>query len=219
MSDTENTLTTVPPTNSLTEGSNLLPPASSHLEPSTAPRPPVKSLIRRLQGRRRFNPKPPKDSKIRKAVVAAIALKAQGFKWDEIAEQLHLTKQTIQTYVKRANQVGWINLDSFNDPDDQLEHVIKSKVTKNLNAVLTEVNADGELTNRAVDVTLEVAKGTGLLKQHQVVKSDQTSTVGVALKVQVDMPPSLSGAAPTIRSGSIGGQPAFDAEIIESKEE
>jgi predicted transcriptional regulator len=167
---------------------------------------------------RKFNPKPPKGSKVRKAVLVYLALKAQGFKMAEIAEHLGLTTHTVSTYVKKANAAGWINLDSFDDPTDKLEYVLKSKAVRNINEVLDERVTDAESgasapTDRASEVAMKVAHGTGLLKQYQVTKSDSVQTVGVALKVQVEMPPNAS--TPVIQAGSIGGQPAFDAEIIE----
>lgn len=179
-------------------------------------REPAPPLVKKPK--RRFNPKPPKGSKVRKAVLVYLALKAQGFTMSEIAEHLGLSKLTISTYVKKANAAGWINLDSFDDPADKLEYVLKSKAVRNINQVLDEVVTDSESgasapTDRAVDVTMKVAHGTGLLKQYQVTKSDSVAQVGVALKVQVEMPPNAS--TPVIQTGSIGGQPAFDAEIVE----
>jgi predicted transcriptional regulator len=173
----------------------------------------------RKDGRWKFSRKPPKDSKVRKAVMVYLALRAQGFKMDEIAEHLGLTKNTIRTYVFRANQAGWINIASFSDPEDQLEHVLKSKAVRNINAVLDEEVTDdsGEkaLSDRAVDMTKELAKGTGLFKQHQVTKSDAAPSLGVALKVQIEMPP--AGTTPQIAIGSLGGQPAFPGEIIDAE--
>ncbi len=154
-----------------------------------------------------------------KAVLAIIALRAQGIKSSQaIGEQLGLTRDTVNTYMYQAHKKGWINGDTFADPEDTLEYVLKHKVVKNLNTVLDETAEDGSLSGRAVEVSLEVAKGTGLLKQHQVVKGEGGAPVNFALKVQVDMPPVLQ--QPCARSGSIGGQPYFaEAEVIEVKEE
>lgn len=162
---------------------------------------------------RKRRPKAPKDSRTYKTVMATIALKAQGLKYAEIAEQLELSVNTIKTYLFRAEQKGWLNLDSFSDPEDKLDVVLRSKAVRNINALL-----DGDEDFKGdKETTLEVAKGLGMLKQHQVVKSDQQTTVGVALKVHVEMPPGLSSAGAAIRSGSIGGMPAFDAEVIEEE--
>lgn len=165
--------------------------------------------------RRAVRARPPKDSKVRKAVLAYIALKAQGFQLAEIAERLGLAKTTVQTYVKRAHAAGWINIHNFDDPEDKLEVVLKSKAVTNLNSLLSETDDDGRLSARAGNVSLEVAKGTGLLKQHQVVKNDGAQMSGFALKVTVEMPP--AGNVPIVTPGSIGGTPAFNAEIIEGE--
>lgn len=212
-------LTTASPIGSIPSGT-LQPAGSPALAVDSALVPPNK-----IKKPRPYRVKAPKDSKIYKAVLAIIALKAQGMKTNDIAEQLALSPHTVKVYLKRSIAKGWVNLHSFDDPEDRIEHVLKHKVVENLNTVLDEhdtvVEADGtetilaRLSNRAVDVSIEVAKGTGLLKQHQVVKTDAQSSVGIALKVKVEMPP--ASTAPAIREGSIGGTPSFDAEIVDEK--
>lgn len=232
----ESLMTTATPTSGIGSGANLLPDSPSALAP-IVPVPPrqftsgrvfhgdqqrteiCKNGVRRKPRNRH---KAPKDSRIYKAAMATIALKAQGLKYDEIAEQLGLTKNTIITYLKRANREGWLNLESFSDAEDALEVVLKGTVIRNLSKVLNETDSSRETdisspSNRAYEASLEIAKGTGLLKQHQVVKTDQQASIGVALRVQVEMPPANGTIAPP-RSGSIGGQPAFDAEVIETEE-
>lgn len=214
MAHHEPSLTTAQSSAGLLDDRVLGPSSTSALVPVTsvavAPVLPAKKPV----VRRRI--KAPRDSKVYKVALAYIALKAQGVKLAEIAETLHLTKNTVATYIKRANRKGWLNFDSFEDPDDQLEIVLKSKAVRNINTILDETTElDGSPTARAGDAAFEVAKGTGLLKQHQVVKSDNVAAIGVSLKVQVEMP---SGAnTPIVRAGSIGGQPAFDAEVIEGE--
>jgi predicted transcriptional regulator len=156
--------------------------------------------------------KPPKDSKVYKAAIATIALRAQGCSYKEIAEHLSLSENTIKVYLKRAHARGWINLRSFDDPDDRLEHVIKDKVTRNLDALIDETTDEGVMTDRAADVTLKVAAGTGLLKTHQVVKGEGQGPVGVALKIDVVMPPNVSTSP--ARDSAIGGTPVIDAPVI-----
>ena len=170
-----------------------------------------------LTPRKKRAPKPPKDSRVRKAVVATIALRAQGFTYREAAEHLGLTRSTVHTYMQKARKEGWISDQVFADPSDRLEHVLQSAVVQNLEMVLKETRADAELdtalSDRALDITKEVAKGTGLFKQHQVVKGEGGAQVGFALKVDVVMP--AAGTVPTVRPGSTGGTPYFDAEVVE----
>lgn len=153
--------------------------------------------------KRRANLRAPKDSKVRRTVFAAVALKAQGMKNDAVAEQLGITKNTLKVYMYRAHKSGWLNIASFEDPDDKLEIVLKSKTIANLDAFLDA---------RDKEVTLETAKGLGLFKQHQMIKTDAAPAIGIALSVNVEMP---TGTVSTARPGSIGGAPYFDAEVIE----
>jgi len=156
--------------------------------------------------------KPVKDRKIYKAVCAYLALKTHGMKGPEIAEQLGLSPNTLKQYVHIAHSKGWLNINSIADPEDKLEIVLASKAVRNINEMLDERNQE---------VTLEVAKGIGMLKQHQVVKGEQTSNIAVALRVDVQMPinPRTGVLTPsTVRPGSVGGQPYFDAEILEEQE-
>jgi len=71
------------------------------------------------------------------------------------------------------------------------------------------------MTTRAVDVSLEVMKGVGLLKTHQVVKNDGAGANVFALKVEVVNPSTPQDSTISLRQGSFGGAPAYDAEIIE----
>lgn len=156
-------------------------------------------------------PKPPKDSKIYKAVLAYKALKAQGYKTVDIAEHLHLAPNTIKQYVCYAGKRGWLTFEDLSQPEDQLEVVLAGKAVRNLNQLLDD--ADGCKGDKII--TLEVAKGLGLLKQHQVVKNDSANQVGVALSVNFTMP---EGLATTVRAGSCGGAPAFEGEIVPDAE-
>lgn len=238
MSD-QATLTTAPPIRGTSGGSNLQPSDTSasiglaRVRPVTPAAATAVAVVRdgKTYYRRHRAPKPPKDSRIRKAVIAIVACKAQGFSWAEIAETLGLTKNTCMTYVKRAKRLGWLDMEHFDDPEDQLEYVIKHKVARNINKVMDEtvirevkrgeetVQVPTDIpTDRAVDVTMKVAAGTGLLKQHQVVKTDTQTNVGVALRVQVELPSnSAAGSLPTVRVGSIGGTPAVDATFTDEE--
>lgn len=172
-------------------------------------------------------PKPPKDSKVRKVAFAYRNARAAGLGTQEIADAMGLKPTTVQSYVKIAARKGWFDKDAFADPAERLEEIISQKVVDVIEQVVTEkeelVNDEtGERTetnrpsNRAVAMADKVAHGIGLLKTHQVTKSEGSTNVGVALKVDVVMPP--SGPTPLVRPGSAGGTPAFDAEIIETQE-
>jgi hypothetical protein len=171
-----------------------------------------------LVKRRPARVKPPKDSKVYKIVLAVVALRAQGVKAKEISETLNYSEDTIRQYVSRAYKKGWINISSFSDVDDQLEYVLKHQVVENVHTVLGERTDEGFVTSGAREMTIEAAKGLGLFKAHQVVKGDVTN-VGVALRVQVEMP---ANSPVVIRPGTVGGMQSsdvpIDAEIVKQEE-
>jgi uncharacterized protein (DUF433 family) len=197
--------------------------SSSHSSPVSGVRVQPTPVDRELARRRRIlRSKPPKDSKVYKTVMAIVALRAQGQHTSEIAEQLGLKHDTILTYIKRANQRGWIGMASFADPEDKLKYVIQDKIVSNVHTVLGERTEDGALTGGAREMTIEAAKGLGLFKQHQVVKGDVNATIGMALKVEVLLPSAVQDSRITIRPGTVGGTPGVmvpaDAEIIDNEE-
>jgi len=207
---------------------------SSHGDPAGIPAlPPARAATRQMvvagssptvlvKPRRRTRPL--KDSKVYKVALAAVAMRAaQGSTYKEIGEALGYTGDTVKAYLQYAVKRGWLNLQSFTDPDDQLEYVLKTKVVRNLSAVLDETKASSEQDNapsfRAGDAAIEAAKGLGLFKQHQVVKGEQQTTVGVALRVDVHMPPE-NGPVITVRPGTVGGSPGLEipADAIDAVE-
>lgn len=217
MPDSQKPLT--PAVQAVDRGVSLQPPALSiALVSTTSPPAPAVThhndthllqsagAAKRAAKARRKRAVPPKDSKVRRTVFAAVALKAQGLKNKDVAEQLGITTNTLKVYMYRAHKNGWFNIESFEDPDDKLEIVLKSKTIRNLDAFLDILDKD---------VTLETAKGLGIFKQHQTIKTDQVAPIGIALSVNVEMPP--AGTAPIARIGSIGGQPYFDADVVESE--
>jgi hypothetical protein len=177
----------------------------------SSPEPDQLVVAKRVSPPSRRKPQAPKDSKIYKAVLAFKALKAQGYSTKDIAEHIGLAPNTIKQYVCYANKRGWLKFDDLSQPEDQLELVLAGKAVRNLNQLLD--NKDGCLGDK--DITLEVAKGLGLLKQHQVVKQDGGASVGVALSVHFEMP---AGLATTVRTGSCGGAPAFEGEVVPDAE-
>lgn len=155
--------------------------------------------------RRPTRAKAPKDSKIYKIVLAVIALRAQGVKAKQIAETLGYSEDVLRQYVSRAYKKGWINLSSFNEVDDQLEYILKHKVVRNVNEFL-----DG----RDKDVTLEAAKGLGMFKQPGKHDTGPAPTMGLALAVNVTVPPNASQQTPiTIRPGTLGGARGLDVPL------
>ncbi len=173
--------------------------------------------------RRPRAPKAPKDSKIYKAVLAYIALKAQGIKGPEIAETLGLTPHSLRQYVCYANKkTDWLK-NGLDQPEDRLDIVLASKAVRNAETILDEKVPNTEvLTERAGTFAMEIMKGTGLLKTHQVSKTEGAGNTVFALKVEVVNTggagsPDSPTSAIALRPGSFGGAPAYDAEVIESE--
>jgi transposase len=147
--------------------------------------------------------------------MAYVGLKAQGLKLQEISDTIGVPKDTITTYVKRANKHGWLKRELLG-VEDQIELSLPEQIVGNVAAVLSE--RDGTtltLTPAAREMTIAAAKGFGIFKNHEAVKVDGVIGVGFALKVQVELPQGISTLSPIqIRPGSVGGTPAIDAEIM-----
>ena len=145
--------------------------------------------------------------------MAYVGLKAQGLKLQEISDTIGVPKDTIQTYVKRANKHGWLKRELLG-VEDQIELSLPEQIVGNVAAVLSERNGT-ELTPAAREMTIAAAKGFGIFKNHEAVKVDGVIGVGFALKVQVELPKGIGTSSPIqIRPGSVGGTPAIEAEII-----
>lgn len=190
----------------------------THLLPSSGD---VRRNAKR-NAKRRLSYRQPKDSKVKRTVYAALALKAQGQKNADVAEALGITVNTLKVYMYRAHKRGWLTVESLEDPGDKLEIVMRSKAVRNIGTILDE-GVISKKTNahvpsvRAGEMSLEVAKGLGLLVNHQAVKSDVAPTLAVALSVNVEMPAAVVGESTGIRPGSLGGQPYFDAEVMDEE--
>lgn len=165
--------------------------------------------------RRPTRVKAPKDSKVYKVVLAVIALRAQGVKAKAIAETLGYSEDTLRQYVSKAYKKGWINIGSFHEVDDQLEYILKHKVVRNVNEFLDD---------RDKDVTLEAAKGLGMFKQAVKSEGAAVAPLGMALQVNVTVPPEAKTQTKiAVRAGTIGGAAGtdipIDAEVVDGSSE
>jgi hypothetical protein len=144
-----------------------------------------------------------------KTCMAVVALRAQGQTPAVIAETLGHTPETIRSYMKHAVTKGWLNINSFHDPDDRVDYVLRDKVVRNFNEMLDA---------RDKDVTLEVGKSFRYAGS-PVAKIEGPAMIGMALKVQVEMPPALQSSPIQIRPLTIGGTQTLDipldAELVE----
>lgn len=156
------------------------------------------------------------DKKLRRTIGLIVALKVQGKTQKEIAEELGLTANTVQTYLYRARKKGYLDTSHFDNPNDVLETIIRPKVVENVEALLDWRHPKTGLPS--MDMTIETAKGIGVFQQHTVAKGNQpVATSAFALKVQVILPP--DGITAIARTGTMGGRQAVEGEVIESAED
>lgn len=188
----------------------LLPVSASGVESSLEQESPLPAKIPIKRAPRMKQPKAPKDSKVYKSVMAIIALKAQGQTTKEIAETLQISVHTVKQYLFRAGKKGWLNISNLDDPQDQLDVVLKSKVIRNV---------DEFLDIRDKDVTLKVFEHFKPAAGPEIQQLPQA----MILQVKVDLPQTLvQSSVIQIRAGTVGGNLArgipLDAEIIENAE-
>lgn len=175
------------------------------------------TLVPTKNGRPRGRgPKPyaPRDKKVFKTAMAIIALRAQGQTQQEIGEVLGITRNTVQTYLARANKLGYLKMADFDQPNDQIDVILRSKVVRNVDTLLDA---------RDKDTTLKVFE-----MLNPPVKNDAPiQQTAMVLQVRVDMPPPpvqnpmlppVVSEGISIREGTIGGAMAsgipIDAEIV-----
>lgn len=149
------------------------------------------------------------EKRVFKMVMSIIALKAQGMNHKEISELLQISEQNIKSYLFRANARGQLNMTHFDDPDDQMNVIIRSQVTRNVNEFLE--SRDKTVTLEALKIFNPPSRGDQPIQQNQMV-----------LQVKVELPQALQNSSTIqIREGTIGGAIArripVDAEIIETE--
>lgn len=165
----------------------------------------------------------PEQGKTRRRVARILFYKLQGKSTDWIAKKLNTTPGTIRHYLYLAGKNGWLRPETDGlelvEPGETLAFSTAHKVVRNIETAL-----DGhDLSEQQQQMTIEVAKGIGLFKSHQVVKGEQQQTmVVVGLKLEqppiqqgIDaLPPASAGGAPIYLEGEVadGEQPAHAAE-------
>lgn len=166
---------------------------------------------------RKPKPKVITDKKLRKVVGLILALKVSGKSRREIAEELEISENTVKTYLWRAKKRGYLQADSFDDPNDVIETLIRPRVVENIDALLNWKNPKTGLPS--MDMTIETAKGIGVFQQHTIAKGQTGPAMNAnVLKVQIVMPPNMSGQTEA-RTGAMGGRPAvLEGEVVEQPE-
>ncbi len=173
----------------------------------TAPKPDKPAFKGLIKSGTQRKPKMQSEKRVYKLVMGIIALKAQGLKHKEIGEILGITEGNIKSYLFRANARGQLNMSHFADPDDQMDIVIRSQMTRNVNEFLE--SRDKTVTLKAMELFNPTPRGDQPIQTNQMV-----------LQVKVELPRSMQqDSTIQIREGSIGGALArgipVDAEIMD----
>ena len=179
--------------------------------PSRVPAPPTTSLD---------NPwKIEKHSVIRKKAVAIVAMRAQGYSTDEIAQELKIRPKSVRNYVYLATKSGFlVNKQGsfFADPKDSIEFELAHKAIRNLHAALDDepvtIESTGEIkpiSKVMYDATMELAHGA-LFKQFDPPKESASLPGMQVLAIKIDMP---TTGDTTVREGSMGGSPIYEGSV------
>lgn len=137
------------------------------------------------------------DNSARARIAQWIILKGKGMKNQEIAQQMGIQPATLSTLIRRAKKAGWLVLES---PEERLEYELLPMAVDNISHFLSI---------RDKQVSLEVAKGAGLLKTHQALKVDgDTARTNLSLNI------SITGDA-NRKPGNVVGTPRLPVIDIE----
>lgn len=214
----------VPAQNTSEHTTALVPALVAAVPPSGAPADVAPSTSTSLTvsapPRRKSVFKMPKDSLVRKKVLAIIALKTAGYSHEQIAKEMGVTRATISTYLWRANraaQDGWLKDEKtgrslLDDPTERIEYELTNKVVDNLAAMLNseQILERGQKSVK-MEATFEMAKGV-LFEKFKKSPEGVSNAIN-ALKIEIVMP---STGGNTARADSMGGEPIryVDADIV-----
>lgn len=163
----------------------------------------------------------PKDSLVRKKVLAIIALRAAGYDDGTIAKELQISRQCVHTYMWRAKQAGkdgWLTdpktgKSLLDNPTDRVEYELTQKVVDNLAEMLdSEKILERGQKSVKMEATFEMARGV-LFEKFKKTPEGVANTFN-ALKIEIVMPSTGGNVA---REASMGGVPLsyVDAEVDE----
>lgn len=142
------------------------------------------------------------DRSARARIAQYVAYRAAGVKTNkEIAEKLGITAHTLNTLICRASKEGWLKFDA---PQEKFEHEIVPKVVENIAYYIDKKDKT---------MTIEAAKGAGIFRTHQVVRSESESPQTI-LAIKIEMPEEPAGKAIT---GNVIGRPRVIEGEVEEK--
>ncbi len=137
-----------------------------------------------------------KDKKLPRQLAALVALRAQGFDNQEIAERLGVKPQKLKSLIAKAmRDYGW------SDMADKLANVAVPLAMESVIKHLEHESTQMALVNGQSLMTRDVMKGVGIFKSHSAVKQESKSENTNILRVEISIPQ----MPPGYESGAIEG--------------
>ena len=141
------------------------------------------------------------NSTVKETAIRIYTLRAGGLSDDQIAETLHLSKNTLSSYVYKAGRMGW--LDEFlHDPRERLEYSVMHKVVRNLDESL---DSEGILQTGMPErtaVALKIAEGALYPRLQQQQGVGTTNLMGIKIEI-------VGGVPTQVREGTVIEAPAY----------
>lgn len=184
-----------------------LPPSATALVPIPPPLV-AETALQKRQALQKWTGLPRKG-KVRKTVMAILALKVQGYSTNEIAEQLSLKPASIRQYMWIAGRNGWL---STQDPHEKAHSELVHRAVSNLEEWMHARDSRTGLPDK--EITIEAAKGFRIFNTDGPAQQQEQGHTNV-LAIQITMP--QGGNLPQMREGNAGGSPAYiEGEILGS---
>jgi hypothetical protein len=130
-----------------------------------------------------------KDKKLPRQLAALVALRAQGFDNQEIADRLGVPKRRLNALIAKARkEYGW------DDLADKLAHqAIPLAIDATIKHIEYEGSKEGVMEGRST-MTRAALGGVGVFKSHSAAKVEQKSTQERVLRVEISLPQLPPGA-------------------------
>ncbi len=110
-------------------------------------------------------------------ILEFIAMRSQGMNNVAIAAKMGITAHSLNSHICTAIREGWLK---FDDPVARFEHEIVPKVVDNIEHFI-------DLKDKSM--TIEAAKGAGVFKSYQAIRTETTSPQTVlAIKIETVAP-------------------------------
>ncbi len=114
---------------------------------------------------------------LRGRIVEFIGMRANGMSNVAIAKAMGIHPHTLNTHICKAIKDGWLK---FDDPVSRFENEIVPKVVDNI---------DFFINQRDKTMTIEAAKGAGVFKSYQAIRTETTAPQTIlAIKIETISP-------------------------------